>query len=115
MNLRVEGARRKRPKYRPDVFRQRYPTGVFPRRSREVKLPDACCRGMKAGYGTAATVKDSAFVRRGGLESLSASEWQRGGIHLGRGRLTLGDWVASLAGHDDNHLDQFHRTLAGRP
>jgi hypothetical protein len=49
------------------------------------------------------------------LESLSASEWQRGGIHLGRGRLTLGDWVASLAGHDDNHLDQFHRALAGRP
>ena len=49
------------------------------------------------------------------LESLSVSEWQRGGIHLGRGRLTLGDWVVSLAGHDDNHLDQFHRALAGRP
>jgi DinB superfamily len=49
------------------------------------------------------------------LESLSGSEWRRGGIHLGRGRLTLGDWVASLAGHDDNHLDQFHRALAGRP
>lgn len=49
------------------------------------------------------------------LGSLSASEWHRGGIHLGRGRLTLGDWVASLAGHDDNHLDQFHRALAGLP
>ena len=49
------------------------------------------------------------------LESLAVSEWQRGGIHLGRGRLTLADWVASLAGHDDNHLDQFHRALAGRP
>ena len=44
-----------------------------------------------------------------------AREWERGGIHLSRGRLTLGDWVASLAGHDDNHLDQLHRALDGRP
>ena len=37
------------------------------------------------------------------LRSLSPTEWQRGGIHLSRGRLTLADWVARLAGHDDNH------------
>ena len=49
------------------------------------------------------------------LRSLSLGEWQRGGIHLRRGRLTLGDWVASLAGHDENHLDQLHRALDGRP
>ena len=49
------------------------------------------------------------------LRSLSSVEWQRGGIHLSRGRLTLGDWVASLAAHDDNHLDQLRRTLEGRP
>ena len=48
------------------------------------------------------------------LPSLSPAEWQRGGIHLSRGRLTLGDWVASLAAHDDNHLDQLYRALEGR-
>ena len=49
------------------------------------------------------------------LQSLSPAEWGRGGIHLSRGRLTLGDWVASLAAHDDNHLDQLRRALEGRP
>jgi hypothetical protein len=49
------------------------------------------------------------------LRSLSAADWDRAGIHLGRGRLTLGEWVASLAGHDDNHLEQLRRALAGRP
>jgi hypothetical protein len=49
------------------------------------------------------------------LRSLSAADWERAGIHLGRGRLTLGEWVASLAGHDDNHLEQLRRALAGRP
>jgi hypothetical protein len=29
--------------------------------------------------------------------------------------LFLGDWVASLAGHDDNHLAQLRRTLDDRP
>jgi hypothetical protein len=48
------------------------------------------------------------------LRSLSPAEWQRGGIHLSRGRLTLADWMASLAGHDDNHLDQLRRALEGR-
>lgn len=62
----------------------------------------------------------AAFERRRGevltlLRSLAPAEWERGGIHLSRGRLTLGEWVASLAGHDDNHLDQLHRALEGRP
>ena len=48
------------------------------------------------------------------LDSLSADDWQRGGIHLKRGRQTLADWVASLAQHDDNHLDQLRRALAGQ-
>ena len=48
------------------------------------------------------------------LRPLSSAEWERGGIHLGRGRLTLGDWVASLAAHDDNHLDQLRRAVDGR-
>jgi len=25
--------------------------------------------------------------------------------------MSLGEWVASLAGHDDNHLDQLRQTL----
>jgi hypothetical protein len=49
------------------------------------------------------------------LRSLSPNEWRRGGIHLRRGRLELGDWVASLAAHDDNHLAQLSRALEGRP
>ncbi len=32
-----------------------------------------------------------------------------------RGRTAVGEWVASLAGHDDNHLAQLRRTLDGRP
>jgi hypothetical protein len=46
------------------------------------------------------------------LGSLSPAEWQRAGIHLSRGRRTLAEWVATLAAHDDNHLDQLRRTLA---
>lgn len=49
------------------------------------------------------------------LNSLSAEQWLRGGIHSKRGRLALGDWVASLASHDDNHVDQLRRALDGRP
>ena len=61
----------------------------------------------------------SAFQRQRGetlalLSALSAPEWQRGGIHPHRGRLSLTDWVASLAAHDDNHLDQLRRALDGR-
>jgi hypothetical protein len=49
------------------------------------------------------------------LESLSPADWRRAGIHLGRGRLTLAHWVARLAAHDDNHVDQLGRALEGRP
>lgn len=48
------------------------------------------------------------------LRSLSPAEWQRVGIHPRHGRLPLGDWVASVAGHDDNHLAQLARALAGK-
>jgi hypothetical protein len=49
------------------------------------------------------------------LDSLTDAQWLRGGMHPQRGRLSLGDWVASLASHDDNHLDQLKRALDGRP
>ena len=60
-----------------------------------------------------------AFQQRRGevlatLSGLSDADWQRGGIHPARGRLTLAQWVASLAGHDDNHLAQLARALDGR-
>jgi DinB family protein len=48
------------------------------------------------------------------LRSLSPTEWRRGGVHLSRGRLTLADWVARLATHDDNHVAQLRRALQGR-
>jgi hypothetical protein len=48
------------------------------------------------------------------LSALSPTEWQRGGIHASRGRRTLVEWVASLAAHDDNHLDQLRRAIEGR-
>lgn len=48
------------------------------------------------------------------LRSLSPAEWQRGGIHLSRGRLTLADWVARLAAHDDNHVAQLLRAVESR-
>lgn len=48
------------------------------------------------------------------LEGLSPAQWRRAGVHATRGRLTIGDFVASLAGHDDNHVGQLERALAGR-
>ena len=48
------------------------------------------------------------------LNSLTDTQWLRCGIHPQRGRVNLGDWVASLASHDDNHLDQLERALVAR-
>lgn len=66
-----------------------------------------------------ATRARRAFERRRGevvalLDALSPRQWQRGGVHQARGRMSVGEWVASLAGHDDNHLDQLRRTLEQR-
>jgi hypothetical protein len=47
------------------------------------------------------------------LAALSPDQWQRGGIHPRRGRMTVGDFVTEMAWHDDNHLDQLRRALAG--
>jgi hypothetical protein len=60
------------------------------------------------------------FRRRRGesLETLvaaSPSDWQRGGEHPVRGRLTIDMIVALMAWHDDNHLHQLTRALEGRP
>jgi hypothetical protein len=60
------------------------------------------------------------FRRRRGesLEALMAmapSDWQRGGEHPTRGRLSIDMVVALMAWHDDNHLEQLTRALEGRP
>jgi len=60
------------------------------------------------------------FRRRRGesvetLIALPAAEWQRGGEHRARGRLTIDMLVAHMAWHDDNHLEQLTRALEGRP
>jgi len=47
------------------------------------------------------------------LAALSAEQWQRGGVHPRRGRMTVGDFVTEMTWHDDNHLDQLRRALAG--
>lgn len=48
------------------------------------------------------------------LKKLAPGQWQRGGAHATRGRLTLGDFVTLMASHDDNHLDQLRRALEGK-
>jgi hypothetical protein len=60
------------------------------------------------------------FRRRRGesletLVSMSPSDWQRGGEHPERGRLSVDMFVALMAWHDDNHLEQLTRALEGRP
>ncbi len=47
------------------------------------------------------------------LDRLGAGQWARGSIHPLYGRLTFDDWTAVLAWHDDNHLAQLARIVAG--
>jgi hypothetical protein len=60
------------------------------------------------------------FRRRRGesletLVALSPSDWQRGGEHPARGRLSIDMLVALMAWHDDNHLEQLTRAVEGQP
>jgi hypothetical protein len=48
------------------------------------------------------------------LRGLSTSQWRRGGVHPSRGRLSVRDFAAALADHDDNHARQLDRALDGR-
>jgi hypothetical protein len=48
------------------------------------------------------------------LRGLDPAAWRHAGRHARRGRLTIDDLVALMAWHDDNHLDQVARALAGR-
>ena len=48
------------------------------------------------------------------LRTLSPEQWQRSCLHPTRGRLAIDTFVAILAWHDDNHLDQVRRALEGK-
>jgi DinB superfamily len=63
----------------------------------------------------------AAFSRRRGetlafLGPLAPDAWSRAGRHVdSRGRRTIDEFLSVMAWHDDNHLDQLRRALAGRP
>jgi DinB superfamily len=45
---------------------------------------------------------------------LTPVQWEKGGIHPVRGRITMDAFLSLMAWHDDNHLDQLARALQGR-
>jgi hypothetical protein len=47
------------------------------------------------------------------LRSLAPPQWQRGGVHPSRGRMSVDDLVTLMAWHDENHLEQLKRALRG--
>ncbi|MFH1758558.1 MAG: DinB family protein [Pseudomonadota bacterium] len=49
------------------------------------------------------------------LRGLNPEQWNRGGIHPTRGRMSIKDFVTFIAGHDQNHLEQLKRAVAGQP
>jgi hypothetical protein len=62
----------------------------------------------------------AAFARRRAetlafLGELSDEHWKRAGVQMdSRGRRTLDDFLAVMAWHDPNHIDQLCRALEGR-
>jgi hypothetical protein len=50
------------------------------------------------------------------LTGLSAAHWERAGHQVdSRGRRTIEEFLTVMAWHDENHLAQLRRALAGRP
>jgi uncharacterized damage-inducible protein DinB len=45
------------------------------------------------------------------LAKLTPQEWERFGVHSERGRMTVRDLVAQMAGHDMNHIGQVRHIL----
>ena len=45
---------------------------------------------------------------------LTPAQWEKGGIHPVRGRITMDAFLSLMAWHDDNHLEQLVRALQGR-
>lgn len=46
------------------------------------------------------------------LRQLTPAQWKCSGIHAERGRITVRDLAAHMAGHDANHLDQIRCLLS---
>jgi DinB superfamily len=42
---------------------------------------------------------------------LTAEEWQRHGLHVERGKMSVQDLTAQIAGHDLNHVEQIQNIL----
>ena len=50
------------------------------------------------------------------FEGLPSAAWERAGHQVdSRGRRTIDDFLTVMAWHDENHLAQLARALAGRP
>jgi hypothetical protein len=45
---------------------------------------------------------------------LTPDEWERGGVHSERGRITVRDLCRHMAAHDVNHIEQIRRILQAR-
>jgi DinB family protein len=45
------------------------------------------------------------------LRNLAPKQWECSGIHAERGRITVKDLAAHMAGHDANHVEQIRRIL----
>jgi hypothetical protein len=48
------------------------------------------------------------------LKKLAPGDWERGGMHPARGKITIDNFLTLMAWHDDNHLDQLRRALEGK-
>ena len=48
------------------------------------------------------------------FSKLTPVQWEKGGIHPVRGRITIDAFLSLMAWHDDNHLDQLTRALQGQ-
>ena len=48
------------------------------------------------------------------LRKLTPAQWDKGGTHPVRGRMTIDMFLTLMAWHDDNHLDQLKRALDGK-
>jgi hypothetical protein len=81
--------------------------------------PDRWAADRQYGKHDAALALETFRMRRDEslkfLQGLKPAQWERGGLHATRGRMTIKDFVGLMVWHDDNHLDQLKRALAGNP
>ena len=45
------------------------------------------------------------------FDRLSPEQWQRYGMHIERGRMSVGDLARLVAGHDINHMEQIRKIV----